>query len=34
MAVGAFYEDSNATTINGNQSDDSASSAGAAYYIR
>jgi len=31
LAVGAFWEDSNATGINGNQSDNSASDSGAAY---
>jgi hypothetical protein len=31
LAVGAYHEDSNATGINGNQADDSASDAGAAY---
>src|SRR5207253_2675150 len=31
LAIGARYEDSNATGINGNQADDSASGSGAAY---
>jgi hypothetical protein len=31
LAVGAFGEDSNATGVNGNQSDDSAAGAGAVY---